>query len=167
MSFRPVRSLLAALWAGLCLLVGATSSASELVRGITVPDADGRGLVDRWRHAADPPDERVERAFGRATAPLEIVLRRDPPTFCWVRIRTAKHEASIALFDMQIARSLHHRFFPAQYKPLPIGAAPPAPSEGCWILDFEPGEPFDLPSGYEQVESGRRFRLWRPAQGAR
>src|SRR5262245_19608331 len=69
------------------LSVGAASGVREVVGSLVVPDADGRALCGRWRHVGDPPDERIERAFGAARAKIVAALLPAPAQACWVRPR--------------------------------------------------------------------------------
>jgi hypothetical protein len=160
------RRRIALLWACVLLVVGAISGVREVGRSLFVPDRDGRDLRGRWSHVADPPAARLERAFGATMGKIVSALLPAPPRECWVRPRLRPDDEHTTLIDLQMARSLHHVFFPSQFDPLPPDVVPSA-AEGRWVLDVDPKAPLALPEGFVRVAASRHFTLWRPAGSTR
>jgi len=161
-----VRRRIASGWACALIAIGAVGAVRETGRGLVARDADGHGLLERWRNVASPPQERLERAFGASSSRIVAALAPAPPRECWVRPRLDAKDVHATLIDLQLARSLHHVFFPALFDPLPPGLAPVAGS-GRWVLDLDVANALVLPEGFVRVAATRRFALWRPAEPPR
>ena len=83
-----------------------------------------------------------------------------------MRPRLDAKDVHATLIDLQLARSLHHVFFPALFDPMPPGLAP-ASGSGRWVLDLDIANALVLPEGFVRVAATRRFALWRPAEPPR
>ena len=159
MVVRRFRARLAATWIALSLATGAIAAIPGLVRELTGRSADGRGVLDPWRHAADPVEQRVRRSFGSAAA-IATTLLREPTRGCLIRLAPSGTSSTPTRDDVKLAEALESLLFPTPCERLAADADPP-PDTDRIVVDLFTARPLALPPSFEKVAETQRFAIWR------